>query len=150
MITPASRARIARSAGERAVHVAQVVHLGHAPVLAGGHLPDRREDRDHRVVHPDVDPPPLAHHAARGVVDGVGVGHVEREDHGISAERLDLSRGRLEPVEVARDQRHLRALAAVRPRDRAPDAARGAGDDRDHSLELPHPLHRPHIRSIFA
>ena len=40
---------------ECAVNVTEVSHLSHALKFRGGHLFDRRKDRRHRIVDPDID-----------------------------------------------------------------------------------------------
>ena len=55
MIVPAVARQHAPQRRQRAVDAAQVRHFGHAAIIVRRHLLDRREDRAHRVVDPDVD-----------------------------------------------------------------------------------------------
>src|SRR5439155_21681457 len=52
--------------------------------------------------------------------------------------RLDLGGHRLQPVEAAGGQRHVRALARELLRESGADARRGAGDEDDVAIEGGH------------
>ncbi len=56
---------------------------------------------------------------------------VERETLGLAAGVANLRGGLGRRLLVHVEQHHLRALAGIAERDRAPDAGAGAGDDRD-------------------
>ena len=41
--------------GERPINATQIGHFSHAPKFLGRHFLDRRKDRSHRIVDPNVD-----------------------------------------------------------------------------------------------
>lgn len=90
--------------GKRAVDVPEVRHLGHAAEILGRHLLHGREDREHRVVDPDVDGPELGLHLRGCGLDGIGVGDVERQHEGAAALGFDVALRSLEPHAPACDQ----------------------------------------------
>ena len=87
------RANHALQRRHRAVHEAEVGHLGHALVVGGGHLRDRREDRAKSVVDPDVDRPEFIFHGRRRALHPIRVGHVGGNDAGLAPQRLDVAPG---------------------------------------------------------
>lgn len=93
------------------MNVPEVGDLGHAAKLCRAHLLDRRVDRHHGVVDPDVDRAELRLDARGGCFDGVGVGDVQRKHQRASAERLDLEGRLLEALAAARDEPDGRAVA---------------------------------------
>jgi hypothetical protein len=109
----------------------------HAMPLLDWQIDDHAGPRGNAAVgHRDVERPErrlgLGHHAPAGL----RVGDIGLDDHRAPAEAPDgggrlLRGGGLLPV-VHGD---VRALAGELERDRAPDAARGAGDERDAALE---------------
>ena len=85
-------------------------------------LLDRREDRGHRVVHPDVDRPELALDARRGRVDCRGVGDVGLQDQRAAALGFDFAPGRLQAIDAPRNQADVGALPGKRAHGGAPYA----------------------------
>src|SRR4051794_12606106 len=135
------RAAVARAhplqRGHRAVDLAEVGDLGRAAELLGADLPERRQDRRHRDVDPDVDLAELAGHALGGRLDLLGVGDVRGNRERAAARLADLPRGALERVLVAGEQGDRVAAAGERAGGRAPDAAGRSGDDDDHAAPFP-------------
>ena len=68
----------------------------------------------------------------------VGVGDAADARHGLPARGLDRGDGLLGGFGVEVVDHDLRALAGQLQRDLAPDAAAGAGDDRDLALKSSH------------
>ena len=66
----------------------------------------------------------------------VGDGDIGDDRGRAHAERGDLALGIAQPVFAARDERDVAALRRERARDRAADAARGAGDEGGFAGEL--------------
>jgi hypothetical protein len=118
--------------GHRAVHLAEVGHLGRAAELLGRDLVDRREDRGHRVVDPHVDRPELGGDAVGGGVDLGRVGDVGGDGQRAPPLAAHLVRRGLEAVLVAGQQGDVVAAARERARHRAADPGRRPGDDDDH------------------
>ena len=133
--------------GERAVDLAQVGHAGDPGELGGRRLRDGGEDSRHGRVDPHVDGPQLVLRPLGGAVDGIGVGHVEREDEGPPPRRLHLLRRRLQPVASPGEEGDVGPPLGEGPHAGPTDARAGAGDD-DH-FGPPRPLHRraPAIRT---
>ncbi len=131
-IVPRSRGSMRRERRHRPVHEAEVVDGGHPFELFGLEVRERREDRRHRVVDPDVDRPELE-------LDAVG-GGFERCSQpatsvGIASDDatggLDVVRRRVEAVAPAREQRDAVAPRAEVRRDGAAESGAGSGHDDD-------------------
>ena len=81
--------------GPRAVDVAQVEGFGDAPVLVGGHVPEKRAHGHDGAVDPYVDGAERRLDRCGGGLDLFGVAHVGRHGERPPAERLDLEPGGL-------------------------------------------------------
>jgi hypothetical protein len=107
---------------QRPVNDAKIGDVGDALVLVGRHLLHRREDAEHRVVHPDVDRAECVLHRCGGVLDRVGVGDVGLQDDRLTTGGLDVALCSLEPGTSARQQPDARTAPGKRNRRRAPHA----------------------------
>ena len=72
------------------------------------HLFDRREDGDHRVVHPDIDRAKCFFHSCGCFFDFFCVGYVNRKHERTSSKLIDFLASGFEPIRPARDQTQLR------------------------------------------
>src|SRR5207249_4761943 len=119
--------------GRRAATVegAREVHVHHEAPVRCGHLGERRDLGDARVVDHDVEPAELADGARHQRLD-LGVARdVRGHDQGAPTRRLDASRGLLEVFLRARRQGHVGAGPGERDGDRPTEPPAGAGDDGD-------------------
>jgi hypothetical protein len=81
------------------------------------------------VVDQGVDHPALGLDGGQHLVDGVGLGQVGGDRIGLDAEpQADLGGQGLQPVQPARGQGHVIAVAGVDAGEGGPDAGGGAGD----------------------
>jgi hypothetical protein len=88
---------------KRAVNGAEISDIGDTFVLFRLHFFDRRKDRNHRVVYPDVDwPETLFDRDGRGFHGG-GIGHIARQHERFASERLDVPRRAFEAIHATRD-----------------------------------------------
>ncbi len=115
--------------GHDTVHGAQVSRLGRALEFGRRDIRNRRENRRHRVVHPDIDRAQRGLDGIGGVVDGFGIGHVGRGDAGANPQRPQFGGGGFQPVAIAPDQTDVAAGVGELLRGSAADAGAGAGDD---------------------
>src|SRR5262249_26721524 len=101
------------------------------PVLVLG-AQDQAIDGDAGIIDQDVEPPRLLRDRLDRRVDGLGVGHVEALQVSDAARRpYGFQRLRSSVLVLRVIEKHLRPAARKRDRDRAPDAARSPGDQRD-------------------
>ncbi len=115
------------------------------PILVG-HPRDQRVARDAGVVDQDVQLAALFDHRVDDLLHAGRVGHVAGIDLGRAAGGADRV-GRLgQLVDAASDAGHVGAGAGQRQRDRASDAARGAGDNRGVALQIDLQVGRGMIR----
>ncbi len=132
------RAMIARKhaleRGECAVNITEVGHFGNALEFLRGHLLDRRKNRSHRHVHPDVDRSESFLHLRGSGFDCIGIGHIGRQDERATAAGLDFATRACEAGAPARDQSDLRAFFGKGARLGAPDSGRSAGDNNNSSF----------------
>jgi hypothetical protein len=90
---------------------------------------DGGENRHHRVVDPDIDAAAFGGDRVGCREHGIGVGDVERHDHGATAKPLDLATNGVQRLTVARHQCKMGA-GPGKPQGRgAADAGGCAGDD---------------------
>jgi hypothetical protein len=108
--------------------------------LVGGHFFHWREDRQHRVVDPDIDRPELLLDGCRCLLDLRGVGDVEWQRQRPPAGRLDLTTRAFQSFLAACDQADRCTTLREGLCRRAPDARRCAGDDDD--LRFVRSIHR--------
>ena len=131
---PAVARQHAPQRGHGPIHLAEVRHLGHATELLGRDLLERREDRRHGVVDPDIDRAELFLDPVRGGLDLVGVGHVRGQHQGLAPGRFDILAGSLQavlPGAAACDQPDVRTVLCELLGGGAPHAGRCAGDGHD-------------------
>ena len=128
-MVPRSRGSMRASAVLRAVHEAEVGHLGDAPELLRGDLVEGREHRGEGDVDPYVDRPECRLGGVGGLLDLVGVGDVDGEREGAPAELLDFRRGRVEPGFAAGEQGDAGAAPGEQTGGGAADAGARSGDD---------------------
>jgi hypothetical protein len=122
---------------ERAVDRAEIGDVGHPGDLFGRQVLDRREDRDHRVVHPDVDRPEAVLEGVRRAGHGLGIGDVQGCRFGLGAQCRHLRPGVLERRLVAGDEAELRTPSREGQRGRPSDAGRRTRYDHDHAGHFP-------------
>lgn len=125
-------ARLHPSQGrKRAVNRAQVCHLGHAAEFLRGHLFDRREDADHRVIDPDVDRAQLPLDCFRRRFDLLRVGDVERQDERATTCGFDFTTRGFQSISPTSEQTNVYAAFRKLAHRRTTDTGRGAGNDDD-------------------
>ena len=117
-----------RKRDHRAVHEPQVADLGDPPELIRLDLPERREDRGERHVHPDVDRAEPVLRLLGRPLDGVEVGHVGRDGQRAAARALHRVGRRREAVLAPRDQHHVRAATPEELGRGPPDSGARTGD----------------------
>ena len=93
--------------------------------------------RNAGVAHDDVEPTVTVDDVVRHTRERGGVGHVEAQRLGSRAARRQL-RHRIPRVVAARGGDHRRALVSKLVRNRAPDASRSTGHQRDASRKTKH------------
>ena len=113
----------------RAPDIAEIGHLGGAPVFLRPDIPDIREDRRHRAIDPDADGPEALLDGFRRRFDRIGIGDIGRQHERSPAHRLDLGRRVVEIVDTAREKSHTCAAPSEGARRRAPNPCRRAGND---------------------
>ena len=88
--------------GHHAMNLAQIGHGGAARHFLGCQLGDRREDRRHGDIHPNIDRPQVALDLVGRRFDRIGVRHIRGDRQGAPAEAAQLGRRALQPVRIAR------------------------------------------------
>src|SRR5205823_3248743 len=100
---------------EGAMHDAQVGHIGHSPVFAWLHLFDWRKDGSHRVVNPNIDWAEPALDGGSSLLNSIGICDVCGYGDGVSTQGLDLTLGRLQPLDATGQQANLCPMAPKFP-----------------------------------
>src|SRR5688572_6325591 len=107
----------------------EISHLCDSFVLFRPHFLHRRENRNHRVVDPNIDGTELTFNCFRSVLNCLGIGHVRCYHEGFAAQRFNISSRSFETVTTARDESDVRSLFAKSPSDRSTQTRRSASDN---------------------
>ena len=99
--------------------------------LLGRDLLERREHRDHGVVHPDVDGTERLLDTASGLLDLIGGRDVRRDGQGESARGLHLLRRRLKSLAPPGEQGYLCPVSAEGLGSGTPDTGARPGHHDD-------------------
>ena len=117
---PVTRAHVLERR-QRPVHLPEVSDLGHAAELVRPNRVNRRKDRRHRVVDPDVNGPEFRFDALRRGLHCGRIGHVGRDCNRIHPELPSLSRGAFQTVFSPCQQRDITPLSRELQRGGSPD-----------------------------
>jgi hypothetical protein len=79
-----------------AVDISQIGHIGDAPEFLRRHIERRGQDRDHRIVDPDIDRPKVPLDGLRRFFHLTVVGHIRGEDECLSAGLFHLATRRIQ------------------------------------------------------
>ena len=103
-----------------------------------GEVDQRLDDLDAGIADQHVDLAVFGDDVGGALFDRGLVGHVHRHREGVASAGLDLGCGRIGGVDVQVGDDGNAALGGKAQRDLLADAARGAGDDRNPSIETGH------------
>jgi len=121
------------------VHISEISHFGHAAIVLGRHLLDRRKDGDHCVVDPNVNRTEFTFDGRGRFLDGRGVRDVQRHNERPPAGSLDLASGRLQSVAAAGQQSDAGLILGKLADHGASDPSRRPG--HHHHFGLAHRFH---------
>jgi len=137
--------------GHGAIYLPEIRHLGHPAEFFRTDLPDRRENADHGIVHPNIDRAEDRLRLFRHCLHLCGIRHIGGHDERACAKRLHflLRNGQL--LASTGDQNYFRAFHCKGMRGRAPYPSARAGNDHNpvfillHNVPIfSHPENMPH------
>ena len=114
---------------ESAVHATEISYFGNSTIFFGCHLFDRRKDRRHGVVDPNIDSAQLPLNLRGCRFDLLGVGDINHYDERPASERFHFLPRRLESVAAPRKKCDVSASLREFPGSRASHPGRCASDD---------------------
>jgi hypothetical protein len=134
--TAASAGGLTGISAFRENHKAEKSDIGDPPDLLGGELGDRRIDRHHGVVDPDIDGTERGLEGFGGAQRDAFIGDVPGKDFRPAAARLDFGLGVRQCRGIAGNQSDTRAGPGEMEGRGAPDPGAGAGDHRHAVMKI--------------
>ena len=115
---------------KRPIDTAQISHFSHAPKFLGRHLLDRRKNRRHRVVDPDIDLAQIGFDLCSCRFDAIGIPNIHRKNERFASQFFGFFLRAFQAIKATRNQAKPRTVLRKFSNCCAPDSR---GCSRNHN-----------------